>query len=89
MKGSLRLKLLGKQCDAFIAIAGNRITASSGSLLDEYNIEKKKDILLVNVRLMKKQMQHDLIVYEPEKCIKCGLCVEISAEGGREIRSGI
>ena len=26
-----------------------------------------------------KVIHHNLIVYEPEKCIRCGLCVEISA----------
>jgi ferredoxin len=28
--------------------------------------------------LIKKQYTHDLIVYEPEKCIRCGLCVDIT-----------
>jgi NADH dehydrogenase/NADH:ubiquinone oxidoreductase subunit G len=28
---------------------------------------------------MTKKVQHDLVVFEPEKCIKCGLCVEISS----------
>lgn len=27
-------------------------------------------------------LQHDLLVYESEKCIRCGLCVEISARFG-------
>ena len=47
---------------------------------DEYKIERKR-YLVGERQSMKKQMQHDLIVYEPEKCIKCGLCVEISAVG--------
>jgi predicted molibdopterin-dependent oxidoreductase YjgC len=25
-----------------------------------------------------------MIVYEPEKCIKCGLCVDISNQGGEK-----
>lgn len=30
-------------------------------------------------KTLTKSFHHDLIVYEPEKCIRCGLCVEISA----------
>jgi NADH dehydrogenase/NADH:ubiquinone oxidoreductase subunit G len=27
-----------------------------------------------------KHMQHDLVIYEPSKCIRCGICVEICRE---------
>jgi predicted molibdopterin-dependent oxidoreductase YjgC len=27
---------------------------------------------------MIRQVQHDLVIWEPEKCIKCGLCVSIT-----------
>lgn len=27
-----------------------------------------------------KILQHDLVIYEPQKCIRCGLCVEISSK---------
>jgi ferredoxin len=49
----------------------------------EYNIDRKR-YLVSERRLMTKQMQHHLIVFEPEKCIKCGLCVEISAREGEK-----
>jgi NADH dehydrogenase/NADH:ubiquinone oxidoreductase subunit G len=29
---------------------------------------------------MVKNFQHDLVVYEPEKCIKCGLCIDITVK---------
>lgn len=29
--------------------------------------------------LLTKSVHHEMIVYEPEKCIRCGLCVEISS----------
>jgi len=29
---------------------------------------------------MLKHFQHELVVYEPEKCIKCGLCIEITTK---------
>jgi NADPH-dependent glutamate synthase beta subunit-like oxidoreductase len=32
-----------------------------------------------------KSMQHGLVVYEPEKCIRCGLCVEIAEKHGESI----
>ena len=31
---------------------------------------------------IKRIVQHELVVYEPEKCIRCGICVEISAREG-------
>lgn len=46
---------------------------------DEYDADKRK-FLFGERKKIKKQYQHDIIVYEPEKCIKCNLCVEISAK---------
>jgi ferredoxin len=43
----------------------------------EYHIDRRH-YMVGDRKAMTKQMQHDLIIYEPEKCIKCGLCVEIS-----------
>ena len=31
-----------------------------------------------------RQVQHDLVVYESGKCIKCGLCVQIAARAGEQ-----
>jgi NADPH-dependent glutamate synthase beta subunit-like oxidoreductase/ferredoxin len=45
---------------------------------DEYKIERKR-FQVGNRKAMTKKVQHDLVVFEPEKCIKCGLCVEISS----------
>jgi len=46
---------------------------------DQYNAnqnrfrsEERKEI--------KKYFQHEMVVYEPSKCIKCGICVDITAE---------
>jgi ferredoxin len=30
-------------------------------------------------------MQHELVVYEPEKCIRCGLCIEITEKHGESV----
>lgn len=48
-----------------------------------YNIERKR-YLVEDRRLITKQVQHDKIVYEQEKCIKCGICVEVSASAGEK-----
>ena len=45
---------------------------------ETYKIDRKR-FATGERQVMTKQMQHDFVVYEPEKCIKCGLCVEISA----------
>lgn len=44
---------------------------------DEYKIDRRK--YLGNERKkIKKYYTHKSIIYEPEKCIRCGLCVEIA-----------
>ncbi len=35
--------------------------------------------------LIEKQFAHELIVYESEKCIRCGLCVDITEKNGEEL----
>ena len=46
---------------------------------DEYGADRKK-YLSAERRPVRKQFTHKSIVYEQEKCIKCGLCVEIAAK---------
>ncbi len=46
---------------------------------DQYNVNRKKQLGPARKPLTK-SVHHDLIMYEPEKCIRCGLCVEISAK---------
>jgi len=42
-----------------------------------YQVDRRK-FLLGDRESLKKHFNHESIVYEPEKCIKCGLCVEIA-----------
>lgn len=44
---------------------------------DEYKTDRKK-YLLGDRKLITKHFQHETVVYEPEKCIRCGLCVDIT-----------
>ncbi len=50
---------------------------------DAYSIERKHYLTAAR-KPMTKQVQHDLVIFEPEKCIKCGLCVEISGRDGEK-----
>jgi NADPH-dependent glutamate synthase beta subunit-like oxidoreductase/ferredoxin len=43
----------------------------------EYNIDRRK-YSSGERKLLEKHFQHETVVYEPEKCIKCGLCVDIT-----------
>lgn len=49
---------------------------------DDYKVDRKKYALGTRSTL-KKYFQHSEVVYEPEKCIRCGLCIEI-ATGHKE-----
>ncbi len=44
---------------------------------DEYNVDRRK-FAFGERKSIKKYDQHDLIIYEPEKCIRCNLCVDIT-----------
>jgi len=46
---------------------------------DEYKADRKK-YLLGERKIMLKHFQHELVVFEPEKCIKCGLCIDITVK---------
>ncbi len=45
---------------------------------DTYQIDRRK-YLLSDRNKLTKHFKQNVIVYEPEKCIKCGLCVEITS----------
>jgi ferredoxin len=47
-------------------------------LSDQYHADKKRFTGPYRKQLLK-NIQHDFVVYEPEKCIKCGLCIEIAS----------
>jgi ferredoxin len=36
-------------------------------------------------RLFAQQLQHPQLIYEPGKCISCGLCIQIAAESGEKL----
>jgi NADPH-dependent glutamate synthase beta subunit-like oxidoreductase len=46
---------------------------------DQYGANRRRH-LGPERKSLTKSIHHDLIVYEPEKCIRCGLCVEISGK---------
>ena len=46
---------------------------------DEYKADRKK-YLIGERKTLTKHFQHDKVVYEPEKCIRCGLCVDITIQ---------
>ncbi len=48
---------------------------------DEYHAKRKRFAGGARKQLTK-EFNHDLVVYEPEKCIRCGLCVEITQREG-------
>jgi len=47
----------------------------------EYQAQQKKFAGPERKKILK-SLQHEFVVYEPEKCIKCGICVEITRSEG-------
>jgi ferredoxin len=60
------------------------VTCKLRQLSDEYHANRKRYIGPER-KILTKNIQHDLVVYEPEKCIKCTLCVEITKKEGEKI----
>jgi NADPH-dependent glutamate synthase beta subunit-like oxidoreductase/ferredoxin len=52
------------------------LTCKLRQYADEYGIDRRK-YLGETRKSIKKEFNHDLIVYESEKCIRCGLCIDI------------
>lgn len=50
---------------------------------EEYQADQGR-FKLENKRKFQRIIQHDLVVYEPGKCIKCGLCVQITKKAGEK-----
>lgn len=50
---------------------------------EEYQASQRR-FTFVERKKFQKNIQHDKVVYEPGKCIKCGLCVQITKKAGEE-----
>lgn len=51
-------------------------------LADDYQAKQKK---IKNTVKVEKQFRDNLIVYEPTKCIKCGICIQITEKQSNKI----
>jgi NADPH-dependent glutamate synthase beta subunit-like oxidoreductase/ferredoxin len=45
---------------------------------DSYNVDRKRFAGNFRKQIVK-NIQHELVVFEPEKCIKCGICIRITS----------
>ncbi|MFC1477144.1 FAD-dependent oxidoreductase [candidate division KSB1 bacterium] len=51
---------------------------------DEYGADQKR-FRFGQRKQFQKNVQHDLIIFEPGKCIKCNICVEITKKAGEKL----
>lgn len=50
----------------------------------QYNADQKR-FKTSERRNITKQINHDLVIYEPQKCIKCGICVRLTEKYGEKL----
>ena len=46
---------------------------------DQYKVDQKR-FKTSERRKITKQINHDVVIYEPQKCIKCGICVRLTGK---------
>ncbi len=51
---------------------------------EEYQANQRR-FSFVERKRFQKNVQHELVIYEPGKCIKCGLCVQITKKAGEKL----
>jgi NADH dehydrogenase/NADH:ubiquinone oxidoreductase subunit G len=45
----------------------------------------QRRLTFVERKRFQKNIQHDHVIYEPGKCIKCGLCIQITKKAGEKL----
>jgi ferredoxin len=50
---------------------------------EDYNASQRR-FTFVERKKFQRNIQHDVVIYEPGKCIKCGLCVQITKKAGEK-----
>ncbi|MEI7981107.1 MAG: 2Fe-2S iron-sulfur cluster-binding protein [Bacteroidota bacterium] len=60
------------------------LTCKLRTFANEYGAKQKRFTGPVRAKITK-SVRHDHVIYEPEKCIRCGLCVEITQMSGEAI----
>jgi hypothetical protein len=50
----------------------------------QYNADQKR-FKTSERRNISKQINHDLVIYEPQKCIRCGICVRLTEKYGENL----
>ena len=55
------------------------VTCKLRILSEEYHVDRKR-FAGHDRKTLTRSVQHEFVIYEPEKCIKCGLCIEISGK---------
>lgn len=51
----------------------------------EVYLANQRRFTFVERKRFQKNIQHDHVIYEPGKCIKCGLCVQITKKAGEKL----
>jgi ferredoxin len=51
---------------------------------EEYGASQRR-FVFEKRKFFQKNIQHDFVVYEPGKCVKCGLCVQITKRAGEKL----
>jgi heterodisulfide reductase subunit A-like polyferredoxin len=51
---------------------------------DKYGAEQRR-FMKVNRKSVEKDMRHPRIIYEPGKCLKCGLCIQVCARADESL----
>ncbi len=83
-KGYSGMEAVRESTRCFHCDCRKRDTCKLRQYADEYGAEQRRFKMSERKRFQK-IVQHDLVIYEPGKCIKCSLCVQITKNAGEEL----
>ncbi len=81
IKGFTEPEAIKESSRCFSCDCGKPNSCKLRQYAEEYDAEQRR-FKLSTRKKFERVIQHDLVIYEPGKCIKCGICVRITKNAG-------
>ena len=83
MRGYTEAEAIEESSRCFSCDCGKPDSCKLRKYAEEYHANQRR-FKLSTRKKFERIIQHDQVIYEPGKCIKCGLCVQITKKAGEK-----